>query len=59
MKIIQLCTEDQKLCENAKNEVCEDLMKYRMETRQKNQGLKTDEDYYQGVTVVYPTNVTK
>lgn len=30
-----------------------------MKTRNKMQGLKTDEDYYRGVTVVYPTKVTQ
>lgn len=39
--------------------MCEMLMTYRMDTRKKNSQLKTDEDYYAGVTVVNPSQITQ
>lgn len=55
----QLSAQSPELCENVKGLICQGLLDYRMQNRQANKNLKTDEDYYQGVQMIQPTKVTK
>jgi nucleolar GTP-binding protein len=57
IEIIELSSNDDALIENLKAKACDKLLEFRQSTRKGLTGLKTDEDYLRGVSIILPKNV--
>lgn len=58
VEIIELSSNEKDLVENLKVKACNKLLDFRQSSRKGVTGLKTDEDYLRGVSIIAPKNIT-